>query len=182
MNHAIELCGGGDNDPFRPGGSGSKPTASPSSQSQTPGSFPQSNNSSQASAPVTSTAPAAQSIPFSQPANQTAQEGAQPNWCASSAQVSYVGDSLDANEDIQLWFSLSEGHTDRFRGISVYYTVRYSCYQRGPYTKEDQAVEHLDRGEDHKSLKELFIAHECPLPDHGYPHVERVEITRINCN
>jgi hypothetical protein len=173
MLHAVELCGGGDKDPFATSGRGS---ISGSSSEPGPSTVPA------ASAPTTGSAPVAEPVPSSQPQNQPAQEAAQPNWCANSTQVSYTGDSLDANRDINLWFSLSEGHTDRYRFINMYYTVTYSCYQRGPYTKSEQDSEALNPGEAFKSIKRVFIAHECPLPDHGYPHTDRIQITRINCN
>ena len=169
INHAVQLCGGGDHDPFKPSASGSIPGNPSESGLPAVSAF---------SVPENGSAPVAQPAPSARPANQAVPS----NWCASSAQVSYDGDSLDAKEDINLWFSVFEEHTERFRGISVYYTVTYSCYKRGPYTKEERAVGHLDRGVDHYSDKELFVAYECPLPDHGYPHVERVQITRISCN
>jgi hypothetical protein len=108
-----------------------------------------------------------------------------PSWasgCRDTASVSYIGYHVENDDDLMLEFSVFEPHTDRGRVILWHYRVTYSCYQRGPYTKNtlDSAV--LGRSSDHHGKDVEFIASMCPLPDHSYPHIDDVEITDISCN
>jgi len=188
VDHAITLCGGGDKDPFKMDRSGSASSGSSqsvgiSSLQQLGSRSLQSGSSLDLGAPAASARPAsATESTTTAPFAATAQSETFPNWCADSARVSYKGNHNSASNDLMLEFSLYEGHKERRRGINWHYRVTYSCYQRGLFTKEDSSTESLDPGTDSKGFDEEFLAHECPLPDQSYPHIERVEIIGLNCN
>ncbi len=102
--------------------------------------------------------------------------------CGDSAHVSYIGHHNENDDDLMLEFSVFEPHKSGSRAILWRYEVTYSCYRRGRYSKRTLTSAVLDPGSNHTGKDDEFIASECPLPDHSYPHIESVEITAIDCN
>lgn len=100
--------------------------------------------------------------------------------------VSYIGHHNEGEGlYTELWLDFSifeEDHKQDDRSIYAEYTVTYTCKKGGPYTKKSNIAKVLTAGLKNMEAKDEFFSDECMLPEDSYPHINKVEVSNVDCH